>query len=276
MISLLIWAGLLLSLILLLPWATARGARAVGSPRGRYWVAAGAIVVVCCLNAVVGFLIESFVKPDTTHPALQLTLQVLCGIAVIFFVFQCEFRLSFARTFAPFAAYLALIGLYLGAAIGIIRPFVTESFMTPARSMVPTINPGDRCFVNKVLQPRRFDLVAYWSHCTPEPQLFCKRLIALPGERLRFEKGGIFINDQAVDVPPVLAGRCRASTPGAEKYCKYKEGQTITLGTDEYFFIGDNIDISGDSRHEGPSDHASLVGVVDLIYWPLARSRIVR
>ncbi|HEX5244232.1 MAG TPA: S26 family signal peptidase [Tepidisphaeraceae bacterium] len=57
---------------------------------------------------------------------------------------------------------------------------------------------------------------------------------------------------------------------------RYQEGQTITLGNDEYFFIGDNADESGDSRLYGPSHRVDVVGVVDLIYWPIGKLRIVR
>jgi signal peptidase I len=105
--------------------------------------------------------------------------------------------------------------------------------------------------------------------------VFCKRLVGMPGERLRFENGTIFINDQPADVPKVLQGRCRATIPN-ERNPRYTGGQTIVLGGNEYFLIGDNIDISGDSRYFGPTNRADLIGVVDLMYWPIDRLRIVR
>ena len=53
---------------------------------------------------------------------------------------------------------------------------------------------------------------------------------------------------------------------------RYKDDETITLGDDEYFFVGDNVEHSNDSRLSGPTRGSSLVGVVDLIYWPLRSS----
>lgn len=48
------------------------------------------------------------------------------------------------------------------------------------------------------------------------------------------------------------------------------------LGGDEYFLIGDNVDSSVDSRMNGPSPGSSIVGVVDLVYWPLGRVQVIR
>ena len=56
----------------------------------------------------------------------------------------------------------------------------------------------------------------------------------------------------------------------------YQDGQTIQLKPNEYFFIGDNPEISADSRLDRPSDRSSVVGVLDLIYWPMHRARVVR
>ena len=151
-----------------------------------------------------------------------------------------------------------------------------ELFRMPTGSMEPTIEPGDRFGCQKLFRPRRCDLVAYHVE-GPDPSTYCKRLIALPGEKLRFENGDIYINDRLADVPPVLAGRCHAKIEGPqERYFPYADGQTITLGDDEYFFIGDNVDASKDSRTMGPSKGAAIVGVIDLIYWPLGRFRLLR
>jgi signal peptidase I len=107
--------------------------------------------------------------------------------------------------------------------------------------------------------------------------VYCKRLVGLPGERLRFENGSIYVNDQAMTAPAVVAGRYHASpfqqpNPSA----RYEDGQTIALGSREYFLVGDDVNISADSRIYGPSDASTLVGVVDLKYWPLDRIQIFR
>ena len=157
----------------------------------------------------------------------------------------------------------------------LVRPHISQAFVFPALSMSPTINPGDRILVNKLLRPRRMDLVVYWNDA-PKPVPYCHRLIGLPGESLRFEKGGIVINDQPLDLPPFLAGRCQVNRMGKSGSYKYEEGETITLGSNEYFFLGDNAERSADSRRSGPSHASDLIGVIDLMYWPPGKFRIIR
>ncbi|CAN5485849.1 hypothetical protein BH09PLA1_BH09PLA1_05560 [soil metagenome] len=208
---------------------------------------------------------------------------ILTGLAIlaaqlwaIFAVLRQTFQLSNRRTFAPFGALLGVSAIQLTFALGVLRPFVLEAFVTPTASMSPTLNANDRFVANKLISPRRWDLVVYWSY-DREPAQYVKRLVGLPGERLRFDEGGVFINDQPVKVPPVLAGRCRASYPHQRwQEARYHDGDTIVLGADEYFFIGDNIDISADSRISGPSKESALIGVVDWIYWPLRKFRLTR
>lgn len=193
---------------------------------------------------------------------------------VIFIVIGRRFDLTARRAAAPFGAYLAISALIVAFLFLALRPHMLEAFVIPTKSMSPTMNPGDRFVVNKLLRPRRLDLVAYWTY-GPHRDVYIKRLIGLPGERLRFENGGLYVNDHPIELPNVLAGHCRAAL-GPPPFWPYHDGQTITLGPDEYFFIGDNADISLDSRHAGPSHGSALAGVVDLIYWPVSRFHVVR
>lgn len=160
-------------------------------------------------------------------------------------------------------------------AVALFRPFVVEAFVVPTGSMAPTIEPGNRVAVNKLLHPRRWDIVAYRTNFQG-PAIYCKRVIGLPAERLRFEGGNLYVDGKLVTPPPVLAGRFRLMIHSEPYPAHYVEGQTITLGNNEFFFIGDNADVSLDSRLLGPSDRGTIIGVVDLIYWPLSRWRILR
>jgi len=204
-----------------------------------------------------------------------LTLFVL-GWGGAFVVIWRGFGMGVLQSFAPFGIYIAFCIFEFACMVWLVKPWVIEPFVLPTHSMSPTLVPGDRFVVNKLLAPRRLDLVAYRTH-GPRPEIFCKRLIGLPGERLRFEGGNLYVNDQQVSVPLVLVGHCHAFPPAIDSTsARYQEGQTITLGNDEYFFIGDNADESGDSRLSGPSHRDDLVGVADLIYWPIGKLHIVR
>ena len=140
--------------------------------------------------------------------------------------------------------------------------------MLPTASMVPTLKPGDRFVVNRLARPARWDLIVYRSG-GPQSPLYTKRLVALPGERLRFDNGDIYINDQRMPAPPVVAGRYHAWLPAIPTWqSRYHDGETIVLAEHQFFVVGDNVDVSGDSRIYGPSDEPSIIGVVDFVFWP--------
>jgi signal peptidase I len=154
-----------------------------------------------------------------------------------------------------------------------VKPFVAEAIVVSTPSMSPTINPGERVVADKWTTPHRWDLVLY-RRPGANSALYCKRLVALPGERIRFESGTLYINDKPQIPPTVLAGKFNAGYPSSPSRSRYADGQTIVLGPDEYFLIGDNVGLSLDSRADGPSGRADIVGVVDAICWPPDRARI--
>jgi len=115
----------------------------------------------------------------------------------------------------------------------------------------------------------------------PEPRtregrsLWCKRVVGLPGEELRFEGGQLYVNNQLQPAPAVLAGRLTAMVP-TPGHSRYVDGQTIRLGDNELFVLGDNLPVSDDSRWTGPVKTSTLDGVVDFQYWPFSRFGIKR
>jgi signal peptidase I len=88
-----------------------------------------------------------------------------------------------------------------------------------------------------------------------------KRLIGLPGDTLTIRDGGVYLNGAPL-MEPYLSGETTSCTT----YCG-----PLTLGPDEYFFLGDNRPVSRDSRAFGPIAAEQIVGQVILRYWPPAR-----
>lgn len=275
MIDLCILVVLFAASFSLAAWVLSRSARAVGSNRAslRHGALAAFVTFVCGLL----FLALS-AWPKTLAPIQMLmmaaSLLVMENLAV-YAVYRSIFQLSAGRAFAPWGAMFGLGIVQTVLVMALLRPLVLEAFIIPTSSMAPTIEARDRIVVNKLLRPRRWDIVAYRTDFDG-PANYCKRVIGLPGERLRFEGGNLYVNDQLVVPPHLLAGRFRLSETSYAYPVHYKEGQTIALGNNEFFFIGDNVDVSLDSRLLGPSDRGTIIGVADLIYWPVSRWRILR
>lgn len=275
MLSLFVWIGVLLTALPLAAWAVAYAARRAGSPRGRFRFG---LVIQLLIGAVNGLFVAAaaLVPRDDDLTALLVELGlILVNMWAAFVLMRWVFGLSTRRTFVPFGTFILLNLAFAVFVAGVIRPFVCQTNRLPSVSMSPTLERGARVSVNKLITPRRWDLVVYYNEARGE--LYCKRLVGLPGERIRFERGSLFVNDQPLEAPAVLAGRLRTTVPNVPPgMILYEEGETIQLGPTEYFLIGDNLERSNDSRLEGPTDVEHLVGVIDLVYWPPRNAAILR
>ena len=113
-----------------------------------------------------------------------------------------------------------------------------------------TTFPGDRFVVNKFLQPRRWDIVAFRYPADPA-MTFVKRLVGLPGETLFIHDGAVWINGQRIEPPEELRGlqyldKMEGLPWGTEIWGSKKK--PAVLGKDEYFVLGDFSARSKDSR----------------------------
>lgn len=123
--------------------------------------------------------------------------------------------------------------------------------------MAPTILSGDYVFINKLAylnnEPRRGDIVV----AIPREQSFkiIKRIIVLPGERFSIEEGQVIIKSDRLDEGKALEEDYLGDdilSPAGETSSK--------LDPQEYFTLGDNADISIDSRELGFIDKWHIKG----------------
>jgi signal peptidase I len=278
MLSLIVWTTLLLGNLLLASAASAWAARKVGSPRGRFSLGLLATFVIGLLNVGLLAVLPTGGGKDPVATLRNELISLVALTVISLVVFLTVFRLSFARAFAPFgAAFVVGVGI-LVLILTVIRPSVSQAYSIPSNSMSPTLQIGDRFFVSKLARPRRWDVISYW---VPAPDkrdgrtLWCKRVVGLPGEELRFQDGELYVNGVFQPAPAVLSGRLTATMP-APVHSRYADYQPIRLGPNEIFVLGDNLSASADSRLNGPVDLSTLDGVVDFQYWPFSRFGIKR
>ena len=204
-----------------------------------------------------------------------------------------------------------LVPLAVAACIALgLRTLVIEPFRIPTESMLPTLRPGDRLFVNKLVYgarvpftnlrlpawraPRRGDVVVFRkeqgddrAEVFPTPWLV-KRIVGLPGDRVRAKDGALWINGQLVEQwrtgemwldggGTPLAG-ARESLDGHEHAMVDDPARVAAPFEGEvppgrYFVMGDNRDHSSDSRSFGAVDFDALVGPVAFLYWSSVEGR---
>lgn len=138
-------------------------------------------------------------------------------------------------------------GLAIAALLWVGSRTVLTPLWASGISMAPTIADGELLLVNRVAYrlsaPARGDIVAI--RLAGGAAALVKRVVALPGERVRIVAGTVLIDDQPLD-EPYVERRTPWDVPEA------------TMGINEYFVIGDNRAMPA-RNHDFGSTHASRI-----------------
>ena len=145
------------------------------------------------------------------------------------------------------------------------------SYQVEMESMKPTFLPKDCVMVDKLTYrfttPHRGQVVILWPPkdkvSTKNP--YIKRVIGLPGETVKAdESGNVYIKTKNSDEFRQLVEKPEMPACGVRN-------RTWTLGSGEYFVLGDNRGNSQDSTYFGGVKRGNFIGKTWLRYWPLSR-----
>src|SRR5215213_7346678 len=104
-----------------------------------------------------------------------------------------------SREAGGFLEFVIILTVAFALVFGFVRPFVLEAFYIPTKSMVPTLEVGDRVFVNKFIyrftEPERGDIVVFESVNGGEEDLI-KRVVAVAGDRVRVSNGRLKVDGE--------------------------------------------------------------------------------
>jgi signal peptidase I len=195
--------------------------------------------------------------------------------------------------------FLASLAAVLVTGLFIIT-FILQAFEIPSSSMENTLLIGDHVFVNReqfapptrwlgpILphrQIRRGDIVVFLSPA--EPGLYVvKRIIGIPGDRIHLREGVVYRNGEKLDEPYVIhqngdevnlyrdnfpeiaPSEMNNVTPDWEMALpQHIEGDDLVVPPNSYFGMGDNRDVSLDSRYWGFIPEENVIGRPMFIYW---------
>jgi signal peptidase I len=175
--------------------------------------------------------------------------------------------------------------------------FIVQAFQIRSESMENTLLVGDYLLVNKLcyggsglgdhVMPyqriRRGDIIVFHYPVDPQ-QHFVKRVIGLPGDRLRMLNKKVLINGKGLEEPYVRFlepannlyrddfPRTDIPAPNMEgswwlQMRKLVEDGELIVPQGNYFVMGDNRDDSQDSRYWGFVPQENIIGRPLLIYW---------
>ncbi len=158
----------------------------------------------------------------------------------------------------------------------VLKLFVVQAFRIPSGSMIPTLLVGDQILVSKLSygikspfhdrylfrtgHPNRGDVVVFkWPK--DESKDFIKRVVGIPGDRIRIEKKKLYVNDVLQNEPYI-----QSIDPDTTDQSPRDNFETV-VPPHSYFVMGDNRDDSYDSRFWGFVKGRKIVGRAILIYW---------
>lgn len=175
--------------------------------------------------------------------------------------------------------------------------FLAQAFTIPSESMEQTLLIGDYLLVDKLcygtggiwqrLLPyrnvRRGDIIVFHYPVNPS-QAFVKRVVAIPGDRLRLINKRVYINDTPLNEPYVqyitnVRSPYRDDFPRTDvpdysvdarwwkEMPKLVENHQLIVPEGHYFVLGDNRDDSQDSRYWGFVPRRNIIGRPMVIYW---------
>ncbi len=167
-----------------------------------------------------------------------------------------------------------------------IKAWVVNPYRIPSSSMEPTLHCArsagvasgceahfsDRVLANRFIyhlrDPERNEIVVF--NTPPKAELECgaggtfvKRLIGLPGEKVREKSGWFYINGKRLDDSRYIKQGRRDDRSGF-----------WIVPKNSYFFVGDNRTQSCDSRRWDSVPRGNLIGPVFAIYWPPNRIHV--
>ena len=152
-----------------------------------------------------------------------------------------------------------------------VRHYLIQPFFVNGKSMEPNFYDGEYLIVDEfsyrfLNKPSRGDVIVFRYPSNPS-QFYIKRIIGLPNEKVAIENNqviiyngwhpdGVILNESIYLAPEILTK---------------SNGLTYELEDDEYFVLGDNRNVSADSRFWGELDEDLIIGKAWIRAWPFDR-----
>jgi signal peptidase I len=151
------------------------------------------------------------------------------------------------------------------------RAFVVQTYWIPSTSMVPALRAYDRILVLKAFfnwhDLHQGDIVVFSrpprDHCGgPADSDLVKRVIALPGQTIYSAGDRLYVNGR-----PLAEPYLPRNDPLGPPIPDASRQHPFRVPAGDYYVLGDNRQISCDSRFWGPIKGSSIIGRVVLLLW---------
>ncbi len=160
-----------------------------------------------------------------------------------------------------FVRWKSVLGLIVQVVVlcALVGAFFVRAPQVSGLSMAPRIASGETVLIATILYrfhaPARGDIVAF-HHDDGAPEVYIKRVIGLPGDRIRIDRGDVYVNGSRL----------------VEPYVHFPDDRSfpeITVPANALYVLGDNRAISDDSRFWGFVPDDQLIGKALAGIWPM-------
>lgn len=238
------------------------------------------VLVVATFLAAIGWCVDKFwLAPARSARVQKAELQLAGGLSqdALSKLNHVPGWIDFSRSLFPVLFVVLML-----------RSFLVEPFQIPSGSMLPTLNIGDFILVNKyhyglrlpvlntkvveLNDPKAGDVVVFKYPRDPSVN-YIKRVIGLPGDRIRYQNKMLFVNGKPqaqqllAQLPPLKPEQLllTENLDGIQHQVYHDVASSGIVGEwvvpqGQYFVMGDNRDNSNDSRYWGFVPDELLVG----------------
>lgn len=180
-----------------------------------------------------------------------------------------------------------IIPIAVGLAIALlIKTYAFSLVKVDGSSMYPNLQNTEPVSMIKFLEPKRDNVVVFKAYGVDpraiDPKiLYVKRVIGVPGDTVQYTKSGeLLVNNKVVKqdfiskdtqkqgtLQPINKEKTGFDLKSLSKGSEWNSGSVTTVPKGKYFVMGDNREVSNDSRYWGFVPKDKIQGVVKLLPW---------
>ncbi|BBD90541.1 signal peptidase I [Staphylococcus caprae] len=162
------------------------------------------------------------------------------------------------------------------ALIFAIKTFVAKPYTIKGDSMDPTLKDGERVMVNiigyKIGGVEKGNVIVFHANKKDD---YVKRVIGTPGDSVQYKKDTLYINGKKQEEPYLNYNEKRKQIEYITGTFKVKDlpnanPKSNVIPKGKYLVLGDNREVSKDSRSFGLIDKDQIVGKVSFRFWPFS------
>lgn len=159
----------------------------------------------------------------------------------------------------------------------VVYMFLLQPHQVRGESMLPTFEDSQYILTDKLSYrfgtPQRGDVIVFKSPQNGAVD-FIKRIIGMPGEKIKLVNGKVMILSPTYPEGYTLNETYTNGAP-TKPDAKLQEGEEYLIPPGQYFVMGDNRNHSSDSRSFGAVTRESIIGRAWIRYWPLPKLAFV-